>query len=257
MSAETGLLVQGEKAELVADSAMEEALAQLRLQINEEGGPLFKAIRALLYHPGQGASSTGANGSSFPRRASSSPKRGFRGYALESLSVRVVLQKQIDGTPYERNGLLRLEACVRGPGGRARGVLRRVEAVQSFRSVLCSVPQPFSSYGFFLADVGLLTDLPAINRQRDELLVATQRLWEWIREARGPAPTSMGRLYTVLEDGIVSPDAARNAKPIVESEVAAFYGLPIAGVKMDLAPSRPLGGSAEDPRRSPDEARGP
>lgn len=233
VSMETDALIRGERAEMVADSAVEEAMAQIRLHVNEEGSALFKEMRTLLYHPDKGKLDLSPR-IDLPETRLLLAETSLKGYGLDFLTAKVVLQKQLDGTPYERNGIIRYEALARAPGG-SRSVTRRVEAVQSFRLVLTCVPQPFSSYGFFLADVGLLTDLPAINRQRDELLFATRQLWEWIREAKGPAPLSLGKLYDVLEDGVVAQDTARNAKPVVEAERAAFYGLPIAGVKMDLA----------------------
>ena len=227
-SIESHVLLRGDRVELLADAAVQEAMALTQFQANDGRSGEFKLFRQLVLAPDRGAFSLSA-AISLSQSETILGKLPHQGFKLHTPSVEVIVQKHLDDiVPYERQGFIRYRQRASVPSvGRYRAVERQVELVQSFKTVLLNPPHPYCHFGLFIADVSTMTDVLAINPNRDGLLTLLRQLRKGLSKGREYAKGLAGEYDKLLSEVYDEEFAANHARrvPGCSSRRGACYGL--------------------------------
>jgi len=227
VSAEADVLVRGDRAEALASAAVHEALARVRRQANTPGTEVFERLRRTVQAPDTGRCPL-TDCLDVPETRALAQDETYVGCDLEGPTVDVVEQRHLDGTDYERCGVVRFVAVARSVGRLGRGVVRRVEVVVPFKTVLACSPRPFCLGGVFVAGGDETTDLEALRGLRTGFLAANEALWTVWRDVRSTAPASMAEKYALYEGRLVPQAQAVERTPPVTGEgeamvIGCFY----------------------------------
>ena len=221
VTVEADVLVKGDIAQMLASSAVQEAMAQLRFMVNNPKSPVFLPFRELVYAPDLGKLDLSKHVHINETRQMALTE-GYEGYTLEDPIVEVVLQRHIDKTEYERIGIIKYSASVTAAGGMTRRPFRRVEVVQPFKTCLTAPPRPFCLGGVFVANASTLTDLARLRSLRSRFISANEDLWHNLRELKASAPISLQEKYNDLERRLVPQETAVKRTPEVTGEGEAM-----------------------------------
>lgn len=221
---ETRLLGMGDRVELIADSAIEEAMAVLRQAVEDPSSEAFASFRKLVYAPKKGEMDLLVD---HPYRHTQSllKREASEGIELDPPEVRVVLQRQIDSTAYERRGILRYRATARMGRLFGRRVIRRIERVQSFKVALAGMPMPHCSYGVFLAHLDGLIDTTRVNGLRQRLMTELGDLRRLVAQVLAAAPDAAKETLEAFQRSLLRDGACERAKELPRSGVGSLYGL--------------------------------
>ncbi len=231
-SLESHVLLRGDRAELLASAAVQEAMAETQSQANDGRTGLFKLFRQMVLAPKTGSFDLSpaiklAQSKALLQRL---PKGT---YVLAKPVVDVIVQKHLDHiVPYERQGYIKYESTVRSPArGRNRATKRTLELVQSFKTVLLNPPHPFCHFGFFVSDVSTMTDTLAINPNREALLNLLKLLRMGLKKSREQARGMAQEYDSLLEEIYDFKYASSLARrvPGTHSRKGACYGLYLNG----------------------------
>lgn len=227
-SAETDVLVRGDAAEMLADSANQEALAWLRPMLADPGSEAGARFR----DPDPARWTFDVGPVRVPHTLALMTEDEFVGFDLQGPRVTVTLQSTLDGNPYERKGAVVVRASVATPQRLGRPAVRRVETAVPFTVVLPGVPRPACSFGLFLGDAEGVTDRVEVNGVRAGLVEALEAMGRLLAEGRAAAPDAGG--WDDLASELSEPDAPTRAPALPTEADAAFYGLEYEGLSVDL-----------------------
>ncbi len=228
ITVEADVLVKGDVAQVLADSAIQEAMAQMRHQANTPSTQIFNCLRQLVYAPDLGKLDL-SDHIKIPETEALLFSEGYAGYHVANPKVEVVLQKHIDKTEYERIGIIKYTAEVTAPGGITRKAFRRVEVTQPFKTCLVNSPRPFCLGGVFVAKADELTDMESLKSLRSRFISANSDLWRKVNDCKAMAPPSLSEHYKDLERRMIPQQTAVDRTPPVTGEgeamlIGCFHG---------------------------------
>mgnify|MGYP001555229224 FL=1 len=221
VTTEADVLVKGDIAQMLADSGVQEAMAQMRYMANNPKSPIFLPLRELVYAPDKGKLDLSTHFNIDETRQMAQTE-GYEGYSLQEPSVEVVLQRHIDKTEYERIGVIKYSLGVTASGGLTRRPFRRVEVVQPFKTCLTAPPRPFCLGGVFVANASELTDMSRLRSLRSRFISANADLWRTLEELQSRIPSNLKQSYSDLERRLVPQETAVKRTPAVTGEGEAM-----------------------------------
>ncbi|MBI3894098.1 MAG: hypothetical protein HY303_21475 [Candidatus Wallbacteria bacterium] len=172
VSSQTFRLAMGRLAEQLADSAVEEALHDVRSHVNDPSDPLFQEIRLEVYAGVTGEVPLTIKTPFVERIAREAP---YRGFFLEDVRADVIWQAQFSKLPYEKFGVVRCRARAGIRLGLTEKVQRTVETGVDFKIVLASTPRPFDQTTVYIED-GTSLGTSRANRRMEEALRTLEAL---------------------------------------------------------------------------------
>ncbi len=233
VTAETAAARDGDKAQLIAESAIHEAVVRLKRELSNEDSPLLHMFRKAVYAPARGEFAFGKY-IDLTETQTMMAAEGLADFTLEKLDARVAFQRQVDRTAYERKGVICWRAAVKTPRRKWRRSRREVEYTQRFKIALAAPPRPFSSYGIFIGDVETMTDIESINQSREKFITAVNELKQKVEERKNSAPSHFRAQYDDLLSSLAGEKNIRAAVPLPEAASSACYGLIKHGSVMAL-----------------------
>jgi len=227
-STETHVMLRGDRSELLADTAIQEAMARVQKSANDGRSGPFALFRRNVLAPELGEFDLSPS-LTFPAANTVLDKLPNQGFHLAPPSVQVVVQEHLDDiVSYERQGFVRYRQQA-GTSGRLpyRSVEREVEVVQSFKTVLLNPPHPFCHFGCFVNDVSTMTDTSAINPNRASLQSSLRHLRSGLERLRSYAGGLAGEYDALLAEAYDVGFAERHAAPVpgCHSRRGSCYGL--------------------------------
>ena len=234
VTAETAVARDGDRALLIAQSAIHEATLRLRNELADKDSQVLKLFRKAVYAPNKGEVDFAKYIDLHETKTMMATEVGLSSFTLEKLEARVAFQKQIDRTAYERKGVICWRAAVKTPSHSWRRTRRVAEYAQRFKVTLAAPPRPCSSFGFFVADVDSMTDIEQFNLMRNKFVDELNRLRETIRTRKNSAPMHLQTGYDKLLASMAGQQQIKAAVEIPEAARAACYGLIQHGAKMAL-----------------------
>lgn len=216
LSTDANALVRGDIALTLAESAIHEAMAQLRVAANDPESQIYQELRTLLYVPDTGALILSSHCELKETRALTEMP-DYQGYDIDAPLVEVVCQRHLDGTAYERCGVIRYQVVVRAPGGFGRRPVRRVEVTQPFKTCLTCTPRPFCLGGVCIANARDYTDSKALAEVHRRFVIANERLWEAYERARAMAPAELRERVEQFERRLIPREDVKLETPTVSS----------------------------------------
>jgi len=219
----------GELSLSLAHSVLEEAMHQVRVQVNEPSSPIYLPLRRPVEKPDDGAMSLTKKFDCVHLTESSRlVQQGiFRQFRFKDPTVEVVYQRPFDDLPDERFGLLRYATRVTGAIGSGESAVREVEAFQEFRTVLITPPRPFDELPFYIGRASALTDLAQANLHRRTLLDLYGRARNALKRATDAAPpgTAKSNYENMMEQSKDPASVATSAPEIPEDPNAHVTGI--------------------------------
>ena len=234
VTAETAVVRDGDKALLIAQSAIHEATLRLRSELADKDSQVLKLFRKAVYAPNKGEVDFAKYIDLTETKTMMAAEAGLSSFTLEKLEARIAFQKQLDRTAYERKGVICWRAAVKSPSRSWRRTRRVAEYTQRFKVTLAAPPRPCSSFGFFVADVDSMTDIEQFNMTRNKFVDELNRLKETIRIRKNSAPMHLKAGYDKLLASMAGQQQIKAAIEIPVAARAACYGLIQHGAKMAL-----------------------
>lgn len=249
LSARAGRSAGATTASLLAESVVQEGLWQFQTKANDPAGPLFEALRQEVYAPKPGALGLGELLAT-PVSAGLFAQAAFKDFKMEGFEASVVYQRQFEDLPYERFGLVRLLARVRGPAAGSEKSVRELELARGFKVVLAGVPRPFDQAALFIGEGLAVTDLNAVNARRKRYIDRSVAIASAAERFATSAPASLTSRYEALRKSVPARQALEASAP----ELPANPGSLLFAVWRD-GQQFPLENLDLDRRLQSDEAR--
>ncbi len=165
----------------LAESAVQEILLALQLEVNRPGNSKFLGFRGQTQGTGDNGfvilSSSQSSGN-LPlyatQRLLEQPE--FDGYDVEEVLAEVSFRRPLNGLTYEQTGLLRVMARV--SNDRIGTVIRGVDLYKDFKVQLVGPPRPFDQVSFFVTDPErlLASDIDEANQRMRDSYESLQNL---------------------------------------------------------------------------------
>ncbi len=231
---DTDTLLRGDVLQNLVNSAAEEAGAKLEYLFNEPKSPVFSMIRQVVYRPDVGEYDFSEYVST-PELTAIIASSEYAQYKVEAPEVKVVLQRQLDKTEYERFGIVTLRVTGTSGGILGRQVKRRIEFARAFKVALTTVPRPFDTYGIYYANAEGVTDTNSVNDSRQRLISLNDELWSSLKRAKVENVLEEGAEMKALEGRLLPQNQARErVNELAQLKGGALLGLYYPGVSLKL-----------------------
>ncbi len=148
VSRDLAVNIKGERAIFMAESAIEDALFEVSLQVNRPDSALFTRFRDQSAGLGSFEKTIAVPRFEDVLESSNSKIKLQEG----GVRMQVVYQAPFTDLPYEKYGVVRFQAQLSDTLGFGRKLKRRVESFREFKMVLVSPPRPFDQASFFVQD---------------------------------------------------------------------------------------------------------
>lgn len=224
--------VSGEACEALAASAVAEMEVQVRDGLSRADSPFVAAVNGPISPADDVVDLTPLVKIQHTERLAGTPR--YQECSISEFSCRLLDQRAIDQAPHERTAVFVLRCAVTS-GSLGRRVTRTVEQAHALKVVLAGPPEPFGRFGFFLGAMGALTDLAAVNTQRERLIAQLGRVRAHLDAAAAAQSGDPKERILDLLDDIPTVENATERTPTVPTDTAGtlFYGLIPDGATLD------------------------
>jgi hypothetical protein len=216
----------GIQAQTLAESAVEEALSELRRRVNDPSDPIFVALREEVYAGEENEIPITIETPLLDTMYERYPE--ITQFYVDKCDAVVNFQHQFSAVPYERFGLLKVEAAVSRDLGLTSRVTRRVELGVEFKVQLLSTPRPFDQTAVYVHDADSVLRRPyqkiedvlqSIEYRRSE----HEDVVDQMESRKGSMPFN-GEAMLTRHKSVVIPESAywRAKAPLFEDPGALF-----------------------------------
>ena len=216
----------GEVALLLAESATQEMLTDIRKRINDPTDPLFSTFRKEVLKTSENSFVIDVQ---TPVVNKLLEQKEYDGYSLSVSSAKVSFQRLFTKLPYEKYGVISCTATVGTRLGLTDAVSRTLRTACEFKVALLAPPRPFDQISFMVTDTNYLIQGANFKiRESIRELVEARKLRDQVIERL----KSAGKDYSILKKIKISsrkklkkrvhqfeePLTIFSVKPVVELE---------------------------------------